>query len=245
VDKLNPKAVIFDLGSTLIEYPSERWEEITRECVESSRRLLVAEGHAVPETEAFHTSFVTIRDECRVRAAETLEEWTVPALTTRLLESLGVAVEDGLIDRVFDAFYEPFGVHPYPLPDAEETLKRLADRYEAVGLVSNTVFPDRAHLGELERFGLLPYLKFHIFSSSFGRRKPHPDIFRAAANRAGFAPAECVYVGDRYLEDITGPEGVGMPAVLKWHSHREYPPDMPETVRTIRSLSELSQHISL
>jgi len=114
-----------------------------------------------------------------------------------------------------------------------------------MGLVSNTVFPERAHKGELRRFGIAPYLNFTIFSSSFGFRKPHPDIFYHAVNLAGFAPCECVYVGDRYAEDISGPRRIGMEAILRRKSGREYPAAMPDLDRQIASLSELADHIAL
>jgi putative hydrolase of the HAD superfamily len=121
----------------------------------------------------------------------------------------------------------------------------LKQQHLVIGLVSNTVFPERAHRQELKRFGIEPYLDFAVFSSSLGRRKPHPDIFYKAANLAGAALPECVYIGDRYTEDVEGPNGVGMAAILKLWDGREYPADLPETTRTIRTLSELDRHLDL
>ncbi len=40
MDRLTPKAVIFDFGSTLVEYPSTTWEEVNAECVEAARQWL-------------------------------------------------------------------------------------------------------------------------------------------------------------------------------------------------------------
>jgi len=91
----------------------------------------------------------------------------------------------------------------------------------------------------LERFRIEPYLDFKIFSSTFKYRKPHPDIFLKAANLAGYAPSECLYVGDRYYEDIQGPAGIGMKAVLKMVDKRQYPEDMPYDFPRIKTLSEL------
>ncbi|MBI4720598.1 MAG: HAD-IA family hydrolase [Chitinivibrionia bacterium] len=84
-----------------------------------------------------------------------------------------------------------------------------------------------------------------MFSSSFGLRKPHPDIFYEASNLAGWAPSECVYIGDRYVEDVTGPTSIGMPAILKLHPERAYPPDLSYNVRRVRTLPELEQHFDL
>ena len=62
---------------------------------------------------------------------------------------------------------------------------------------------------------------------------------------AGFAPSECVYIGDRYVEDVEGPNDIGMNAILKIVEGREYPQDMPDTLRTIRTLGELERHIEI
>jgi HAD superfamily hydrolase (TIGR01549 family) len=130
----------------------------------------------------------------------------------------------------------------YAYEDAVDVLSRIKQSYDSVGLVSNTVFPERTHLDELRRFGLESLLSFTLFSSSFGLRKPHPDVFFKAANLAGFAPSECVYVGDRYIEDVTGPHGVGMEAVLRLQEGREYPDPMPSDTRMVSSLSGLIEH---
>ena len=49
MEKLNPKAVIFDLGSTLIEYETIPWEDLIVECVESSRQFLLSIGFQPPD----------------------------------------------------------------------------------------------------------------------------------------------------------------------------------------------------
>jgi FMN phosphatase YigB (HAD superfamily) len=97
----------------------------------------------------------------------------------------------------------------------------------------------------LRRFGIAPLLQFTVFSSTFGLRKPHADIFRHACNLAGQNPVDCVYVGDRYVEDITGPQGIGMSAILKIKQGREYPEEMPGAERRIEHLSELFDHIQI
>ena len=58
---------------------------------------------------------------------------------------------------------------------------------------------------------------------------------------AGYAPGECLYVGDRYVEDIQGPTAIGMDAILKVREGREYPEEMPEAYACINSLAELRE----
>ena len=243
MEKLHPQAIIFDLGSTLIEYESIPWDDLGAECAESGRRYLLRRGYDVPGEEEFHEAFADIREAYRRIASESLVEWDVPMVATRLFERLSINHDRKLVDSFFDAYYKPVGEKLYIYEDTLDTLEKLSSSYPVMGLISNTVFPECAHLKELDRFGIGPFLKFTVFSSTFKLRKPHPDIFYHAANLAGYAPSECVYIGDRYVEDIEGPTAVGMEAILKIKADREYPADMPGSVRKIDRLSGLLDHI--
>jgi putative hydrolase of the HAD superfamily len=242
LEKLTPRAVIFDLGSTLISYPSTMWDEISDQCIANAREFMMAQGHDMPSDAEFVAAYRKLRDGYRKSSGETLVEWSVDQLAQKMIEQAGVTVTDELIGGFFDAYYAKLEPHIDVYEDTAEVLARISERYGTVGLVSNTIFPERAHLDELERFGLAEFLTFKVFSSTFGVRKPRADIFYQAANLAGCAPSECVYIGDRYLEDVTGPNEIGMPAILKWHENREYPDDMPYSTRQVKTLSELVQH---
>ncbi len=245
MDKLYPEAVIFDLGSTLIEYEAVPWSELNVLCAARMRDYLKEEGFQVPDEQEFYRTFEEVKDRYRRIALESLAEWTVPQAAAELLTHWHIEANGDLLDRLFDAFYEPITEKIYVYDDVLQTLQRTRRCHSTIGLISNTIFPERAHRKELKRFGIEPFLDFAVFSSTFGIRKPHPDIFFKAANLAGYAPAECVYIGDRYVEDVEGPVGVGMAAILKLWAGREYPDDMPRASRKIRTLSELDEHLEL
>jgi HAD superfamily hydrolase (TIGR01509 family) len=243
MDKLKPRAVIFDLGSTLIEYEAMPWDELNKLCAEAGRKFLLKNGHAVPPEQEFHEALEGAKGEFRKRADEELVEWDVTAAASELFKRLGWGTTNGLADQFFDAYYGPVDRVLFAYEDTLATLNRLRPRLATIGLVSNTVFPERAHHHELKRFGISPLLNFTVFSSTFGFRKPHPDIFYKAANLSGVAPSECLYIGDRYLEDIVGPTSVGMPAILKVKAGRQYPDEMPALTRRIDCLAELFDHL--
>ena len=245
MDKLNPRAIIFDLGSTLIEYEKIPWDEMGDLCVESGRQALLKNGCEVPSREKFNAGYNEVRDSYRERATDSLQEWTVPEIVAEFFERLGLPSNDELVETFFKAYYEVVQEQLYVYDDTISTLEHLKPHFPVMGLISNTIFPEWTHKQELERFGIDEFLEFTVFSSSFKLRKPHPDIFYHAANLAGFAPPECLYVGDRYVEDIQGPTFVGMPAILKVKPDREYPSDMPDDTRKIDRLSELTEHLQL
>jgi HAD superfamily hydrolase (TIGR01549 family) len=243
--KLTPKAILFDLGSTLIEYEAVPWDQLNQLCADSAREFLATEGYTVPDPTQFHLTFEAAKADHRRTASESLVEWNVPMIARKYLQEQVPSFPLDQVDRFFDAYYAPVDRLLYIYDDTLATLERLRSRYGTIGLISNTVFPERAHRHELARFGIEPFLDFAIFSSTFGLRKPHPDIFLKAARLAGAEPGECVYVGDRYVEDVLGPTRIGMPAVLRLKAGRAYPPEMPEATRRISTLSELAEHIEI
>ncbi|MEE8577742.1 MAG: HAD family hydrolase [candidate division Zixibacteria bacterium] len=245
MDKLKPKAVIFDLGSTLIEYESVPWPQLSVYAAASVRSFLDRQGFPVPPEEDFARIFEDIKNEFREVAMRDLTEWSIPQAVEKLLVALNIDARDGLVEKIFDAYYKPVGERLYAYDDAREMLARIQEKVAVIGLVSNTIFPEQAHRKELKRFGLDEYFDFAIFSSTFGLRKPHPDIFYKAANLAGYAAAECVYIGDRFVEDFRGPTDMGMHAILKILPSREYPADMPHDIPRISCLSELDKYLDI
>jgi epoxide hydrolase-like predicted phosphatase len=67
-----------------------------------------------------------------------------------------------------------------------------------------------------------------VISGEVGMHKPQPEIFLLGAERAGVAPAECVFVDD-LRENCEGAEAVGMTAVL----HRGAATTLPELERLL------------
>src|SRR5262249_30281806 len=89
------------------------------------------------------------------------------------------------------------------LPDGHRALlEALRPRYR-LGLVSN--FDDTATAYEiLRRHGLLAFLDGVVVSEALGLRKPHPALVRAGLSDLGLAPAEVLFVGDTFAEDVLG-----------------------------------------
>jgi putative hydrolase of the HAD superfamily len=243
--RFKPKAVIFDLGSTLIEYPSTVWDQFRFDCIEAGWKYLEDGDHRLPSRDILTHAFEEVREELRVEAERSLKEWSIPQAARMVLERLGINGGSELSDRFFDAYYGIVEKHLFVFEDTVPTLARIKASIGKIGLISNTIFPERAHRKEISRFEIEPYLDFTIFSSTYGLRKPHPDIFSHGAELAGCDPSECVYIGDRYIEDVTGPHGVGMKAILRYHPDREYPENMPEDLPRIKTLGELTNYLDI
>lgn len=66
---------------------------------------------------------------------------------------------------------------------------------------------------DLEVIGMDHHFEYQLSSSTFGRAKPDPDIFRTACEAMGVAPQDAVYVGDDLRLDVQGAQGAGLRAV--------------------------------
>jgi putative hydrolase of the HAD superfamily len=243
--RLHPKGVIFDLGSTLIEYDVMPWPELAALGILEMRRRLSVDHPDLPSEGDFIDLITRIKTEYRLESNATLKEWNMTDVMARVCQELSLPNHEEMHGSLFDAYYAPTDERLYRYDDTPDVLAKLKEQGIAIGLVSNTIFPERTHRGELSRFGISQYFDNLIFSSTFGWKKPDPRIFKAAADGIGLSPQDCVYVGDRYLEDIVGPSLIGMPAILKNKDRVEYPSPLPSDTRMIQTLSGIFDHLEI
>lgn len=121
-------------------------------------------------------------------------------------------------------------------PDALATLTELSKRGYLLGTISHT------SPKYLEGTGIPELLSTVIYASKFGRRKPHPSLFLAAARECRVNPEECLYVGDRPSRDVIGSREAGIGKVITFtgKDHAQESKIVPmQPDYTISSLSEL------
>ncbi|PKK84476.1 MAG: hypothetical protein CVT49_02560 [candidate division Zixibacteria bacterium HGW-Zixibacteria-1] len=242
--KYSIDGILFDLGSTLLEYETIPWSVLDVNCVNAGYEFLKKDGYKLPPIDHFWARYVEIWGRYRERSAESLEEWRIIDAVKDLLGSFEIKNNGPLPDRFFEAYYTPVSRQLSIFADAPSVLKSLKSRGKRIGLVSNTYFPEEYHIGELQRFGLLSFFDFTIFSVSFGYRKPHSAIYKKALDLLETEPARTLFVGDRYLEDCEGPAGAGMHTIIKYRAGREYPDPMKPGQIVVESLTKLLDYIA-
>jgi HAD superfamily hydrolase (TIGR01549 family) len=237
------KAILFDMGSTLLEFENYTWEVLGRSCAENSYRFLRGNGIKLPQFEEFG---LMLRDEflkARAEVEENLKEFKFEQVAGNIFHLLDLSTSDGLYHRFVEVYYQPVTDQLTLINGAVEILRYFKNQNLKIGIISNTIFPERFHLLELKRFGLYPYLDFHIFSSTIGVRKPHPRIFQEALDNLMIDSSRAVFVGDRLVEDVGGAQKVGIKGILKYHEGRDYTaPIIPDA--QIENLNELKEVIS-
>jgi HAD superfamily hydrolase (TIGR01549 family) len=240
--KAKLKAILFDMGSTLIEFENSSWDILGRICAERSYRFLKENDLNLPDFKEFikllEVEYLKAYDEVK----GSLKEFKFEQVTGDFFKALNLNTSDGFFQPFMQVYYQPISDQLTLIDDAEDVLKYFEEKNVKIGLVSNTIFPQRYHLKELERFGLYPYLDRYHFSSEVGVRKPHPEIFTKTLGELNADPPHAVFVGDRLVEDVGGAQKVGMKGILRYHERRDYSAPITPDAR-IDQLKELPQAV--
>jgi putative hydrolase of the HAD superfamily len=222
------KAVLFDLGGTLLHYKAvgSTWEDMEKGAMGSVYHRLAQAGYSLPpEAEALNTAWeyllslwssVDHRDPATLTIYHQLAEllrsqWGLNSLPANLIETLA------------PIYIQAIQMLVSPLDGAAEMLRTLRQRGLKIGLISNTLWPEKYHLQDLERHHLVAYLDHLIFSADAAAWKPHAQVFRRGLAALGVQPEEAVFVGDSLYFDVWGAQQAGLRGVWIIQDHRWLP----------------------
>lgn len=207
--------VLFDWGGTLCE--TTREEDIFERCTDGA--FTAARERGVDVGESHLASFVAFFMNARDRANEDPQhrELDLLHLLSTWFGQVGrpnVPLET--VAAVSDAFWTHWVGCLEPIGDIVGLLDALKKHGYRIGLVSNTATPPQWCRKEINRLGFAPYFDSLTFSSEVGRRKPHRSIYEDAlakiADGAPADPSRILFVGDKLIPDIDGPQQMGMRA---------------------------------
>ncbi len=232
------KLALFDLGGTLIDFENRPWHELgMMGCRESSRFLKDNFGAEI-SPEVLNEKFYLVIDQMIESRTENDVEIDLIAETKEILRGFGIDMINGIPEKFIRAHYKPIREQITLVPGAVEILTELKQADVKIGLVSNTVFPADYHRSEMRDFGIFDYFDFTLFSCEEKIRKPNEDLYLRALTMGGTEAGQTVFIGDRLLEDVGGPQSVGIKGILKHVKRREYSADI-EPFETIYDLAEL------
>jgi putative hydrolase of the HAD superfamily len=249
MSSLSPKALLFDIGSTLWSSPPEDPDGLNF-CYGAGRDALAAALSDVPEREvlieAVEGYFAEWED--RWKADNTMvEQRPTTAFVAEALLRIGITAPDDALQAFTDALLET-SVHTARAeaeePEMRAALQALRNLGMRLGCVSNAFMGAATLQRIMVEKGLGEHLELIISSCESGYRKPHPMIYQAALDAMGVRPEEVIFVGDRLDADVAGPAALGMRTVLTLQYRQEdhtTAPVRPDAV--IYHLSELVPYV--
>ncbi len=216
-------AVLFDWGDTLFHFAYD--EHLLEAGWEAGLAAIGRDGLPGHEESAarFRERYVPLLWE-----PGSLEEIEYPGMIREALGGFGVEVSDEELDRFLEAEHDAWQPARQMGSSTHALLDSLRERGLKLGLVSNAFDPVWLLERDLERMGLGERLDVAVFSSSIGKRKPHPAIFEAALEPLGVDPERSLFVGDSRVADVHGAKTLGMATVQALWFRADENTDPPE-----------------
>ena len=205
------KAVVFDMGDTLIL--TDRWDydKGLRRLLQSLQRDNVVAS--VPFKD-FKQVYFEVRNQMYKESESSLEEVDFRFRVAETLKKFNYvlshesAVVANAVEGFVDAFIEDSRMEDY----VPSILDRLRERYK-LGMVSNFAYAPGLRRA-LRHFHITPFFDAIVISGELGFRKPHRRIFEEALAALAVRADESVFVGDSLKADVHGAGEVGFKTVL-------------------------------
>ncbi len=227
------QGVLFDYGRTLVtfEYPTTDLLEVLRGFIP---RIEAALGRPAPPAEAILDDVLLPLESFVASLSE--DEVDYMAVYRKTWAEGGLSLPDDLLYDILDAEQMCWDRAVRLDPESLAVLSWLGAHGVKRAVCSNAPFPPEMMRRQVKSNGIGSMVEAVVFSSEVGRRKPAPEMYRAALDAVGLEAQHALFVGDRVREDYEGPVAMGMRAVI-FTAHLDGAP--PEGVPTIASLSQV------
>ncbi len=232
------KAVLFDLGETLLHFGKVNTLQLFHQGARSTYDFLRQQQQSAGRFWGyFLRNFVSLR--WHYLLSNILgRDFNALELLQRVNARYDVHLSAQQWQHLAWLWYEPLGRVAHTEPHIKQTLTRLQEQGLKLGILSNTFVHGSSLERHLEQLGWLEFFPVRLYSYEFAFRKPDVRIFQEGAGRIGEKPENILYVGDRIKNDIRPALRLGMRAVLK-KAHTNTGRSIPPGAWVIERLMEL------
>ena len=240
------KAVLFDLGETLLDFGKVKATRLFRQGARLSYDFLKSCGQPVGNFEYYcWRNLIALRFQHLISNI-TKNDINSSALLRGLGTKKGIKLDTQQWRHFAWLWYEPLSKIATTDPKIKETLISLKGLGLKLGILSNTFVNAHSLEKHLKQLGLLDFFTVRMYSYEFDFRKPDIRIFKIAAERIGEAMENILYVGDRIDKDIKPALKIGMHAVLKdaYTNAGKTPPNGAWKITHISELPALIKRIN-
>jgi putative hydrolase of the HAD superfamily len=232
------KAVVFDLGETLLNFGKLETMRVFRQSARLTYDYLMSHGQPAGN---FGWYFVRNQVAIHVRTLWgniTGRDFDALSLLKRFGIRRGYKLSEEQWREVGWLWYEPLSRIAKVEPDIKETLAKLKGMGLKLGILSNTFISAGSLDRQLGQLGMLEFFPYRLYSYQFEYRKPDRRIFEAAIAKIGEPAQNILFVGDRLGVDIWPALKAGMRAAIK-SAYTNVGRNVPEGVIKIERIAEL------
>jgi HAD superfamily hydrolase (TIGR01549 family) len=236
------KAVLFDLGETLLTFGRLDRNEVSKRAARRAYDYLVELNQPVGSYGTYRFFHLWGMRWNIFKSWITGNDFNSLDLLKNFGRRNGINLSEDQWQELNWRWYETLTDYGKVVPGSIDALRQLKEMGFTLGLLSNTF----VHKSSLERHmaneGLLDFFPTRLYSYEFPWRKPDVRIFKAAAEKIGITPNEIVYVGDRLDFDVDGSAKAGMlPILIRAFTNENK--DIPAGVVCINDNTELPDAI--
>ena len=236
------KAVLFDLGDTLLNFGRIDKPRIFQQGARSSYDFLQSCGQPVGNFKYYYWRNLVLLRIRHWLSCITRKDFDALVLLKKSGTKKGIKLSEQQWQHMAWLWYEPLSKIGQAEPKTKETLTVLKESGLKLGIVSNTFVNAHSLDKHLEQLGILDFFPVRLYSYEFDFRKPDARLFWAAAERIGEMLENIMFVGDRINKDIKAAAKIGMKAVLK-AAYTNAGKKTPKGAWKINQLSELPELI--
>ncbi len=235
------KAVLFDLGNTIIDYGPVKTAALFRESARRSYDYLQGRYAdlmaGVSFGSYFRRHYLAIRWNV-VKTHLTGREFDCREVLARQLRRWNIRLTPDELKDLTWQWYEPLARCGVVEEDLAEHLRALQEMGLQLAIVSNTFLPGATLDRHLQQYDLERFFPVRLYSSATVVRKPNPAFFQLALERLGVRAEEAIMIGDLPKIDIRGALRAGLHPVWK-RSSVNGSKSVAAHIPTIRTLGEL------
>jgi HAD superfamily hydrolase (TIGR01509 family) len=225
---LTIKAVLFDMGNTLVKYDIDIFEEVYDRILTSLgiSRSIDEIKRAFEKTEEEAKNNGLLSSFGKIGCDEFWYRWD-----SLILKYLNITENRELAGTVQSKWFDFLVSTLYP--EVTEVLSELRNRRVKIGLIS-TAYEEEIYL-LMEKTGL-EKAAFDVIVGvdTVKKAKPNPAVFKYAISQLDVSPEEALFIGDNIEADYKGAESAGLHALL---INRTGNP--PKELTTIANLTEI------
>jgi len=212
------KAVLFDLGETLLHYGKVNVSSLIQQAAQLTYRFLQECNSLQEKTQnfrryhrltAFHVKWRYVCSHLSHR------EFNGLTLLQHILRKMKITLTSDQLQELAWLWYKPAADLATMESNLHRHLQNLRDMSLDLAIISNTFSPAAVIDRHLQQLDLLRFFPLRQYSSVTIFRKPDRRIFQDTLQKLKLRSDQAVMVGDRIREDIRGAQKLGIKAVLK------------------------------
>ena len=229
--------VLFDYGRTLVTFTPYPGKRLLRVINDFRPRIGAALGTDAPDADSILRQVLMPLESYVESTSE--DEVDYIAVYREAWLRAGMHLPDQLLYEILDAEQLVWDHSLKVDPEAIPVLTLLGELGVKRGICSNAPFPPAMMRRQMATNGVAEVVNAIVLSSEVRRRKPAPELYRAALEAIGTRPERTLFVGDRTREDYEGPRAIGMRAVIVTAHAGDPPPDGVPRIRTLADVTSL------